>query len=219
MKYLKWWMPYSLMALIGIGLAYFLSFSVFSKAYSQQQPAVPAAPSASTEPAQQPQQAPPAAPPVAQQPPASSNNPAAAVDDKKTPYFDGATAVPESNAKPLQMGDFVYDPTGKRDPFKPYRSLMKADIKDNKPVEITDPLQRWDIDKFKVVAVLWNVTNPRAMIRDPDGRLFSIAKNTRVGRNNGYVSQIREGEILIVESIIGEEGATRKEVRILELSK
>jgi type IV pilus assembly protein PilP len=45
-----------------------------------------------------------------------------------------------------------------------------------------------------------------------------IGKNTKIGRNAGYVAAIREGEVVVVETV-DTEGVVTKEVKILELKK
>lgn len=115
---------------------------------------------------------------------------------------------------------YTYDSTGLRDPFKPYRTYRPAPVIQGNGglVEITDPLQRWDLNRFGVVAIMWEVRNPRAMVRDPDGKLYMIARSTKIGRNSGEVVAIREGEVVVVENIENE-GVQTREVKILELKK
>ncbi len=79
-------------------------------------------------------------------------------------------------------------------------------------------MQRWELDRLQVVGILWDVRTPRAMIRDPDGGVFTVIKNSKIGRNEGFVAAIREGEIVIVETIY-EDGKSNKETRILEFKR
>lgn len=99
---------------------------------------------------------------------------------------------------------FVYDPSGKRDPFKPYRNIRASlDLGKDKRVQEKDlePLERYDIEKIQVVAILWEVQNPRAILRTPEGSTHSVVKNSKVGRNFGRVVAIREGELVVQEKI------------------
>lgn len=116
---------------------------------------------------------------------------------------------------------YTYDPTGRRDPFKPYKSYRPTPSVITglaKNIDSSDPLQRWDLDRFNVVAIMWEVRQPKAMVKDPDGKMYMISKNTKIGRNAGQVVTIREGEVVVVESIENE-GVQTKEVKILELKK
>lgn len=105
--------------------------------------------------------------------------------------------------------DFVFDPTGLRDPFKPYKTfvrkpqpvLSEADrLTRKKEIELSE-LQSLDLSTVQLVAVVWDTASPRAMIRTRGGSLHTLRRNTKVGRNNGVVAAIREGEVVILESI------------------
>jgi len=120
---------------------------------------------------------------------------------------------------------YTYDPTGRRDPFKPYKTYRPVPVPTSsapgaapKVIDESDPLQRWDIDRFAVVAIMWEVRQPKAMVKDPDGKMYMIGKSTKIGRNSGHVVTIREGEVVVVEQIENE-GVQTKEVKILELKK
>lgn len=202
----------------------------------------PAAPAAATPPttAATPQPAGTSAPPSPTPGEASSgaggagNSPDSSVGAPAANVSAGASE-PETLTAPApipRMGgeDYTYDPTGRRDPFKPYRSFQQSTPQrpsttanngnnggnsENVPVE---PLQRWDVERLKVIGILWEVRAPKAMLRDPDGAIYTVTKNTKVGRYNGYVAAIREGEVVVVETL-EVEGQPRKETKILELGK
>lgn len=111
--------------------------------------------------------------------------------------------------------DYVYDPTGKKSPFKPYRApRIKGD---SKPATRQDPLTVIDVAQLRLVAVMWNTPKPRAVVKDSQGRSYMIFKNMHIGRNEGIVADIREGEIVIVEKFDDGFGNTVREARILEM--
>jgi len=160
--------------------------------------------------------------PTMNPPPAITGSPSVEPPVATPPGAEGVLPV-ESSAPVIPQfasdDQYTYDPTGRRDPFKPYRNyrppppsgpLILADD--------SDPLQRWDLDRFNVVAIMWEVRHPKAMVKDPDGRMYMIGKSTKIGRNAGFVATIREGEVVVVESIENE-GVLTKEVKILELKK
>lgn len=121
---------------------------------------------------------------------------------------------PNSNNQ-LSNQSLSWDPTGKRDPFKPYRAPRA--VKQNSDVFI-DPLTLLDLSQVQVVAILWNNKNPRAVIRG-SGKLFTIFKKTNIGSNNGVVAEIREGEVIVVETFDDGFGNIVKEIKPLRLSK
>ncbi|MEN0058245.1 MAG: pilus assembly protein PilP [Bdellovibrio sp.] len=159
---------------------------------------------------------PPAESMPAQQPlpPASGSS----VMGEEEPIGDGMTAPPPAQTTEFfPKDDFIYDPTGKRDPFKPFRT-MRGGPDSARANEVLEPLQRWEIERLQVVGILWDVKTPRAMVRDPEGKVFTVLRNSKIGRNEGFVAAIREGEIVIVETRY-DEGKPLKETRVMEFRK
>jgi type IV pilus assembly protein PilP len=113
--------------------------------------------------------------------------------------------------------DYVYDPTGKKDPFKPYRAPRIRG--ENHSISPVDPLSLIEVTQLKLVAVMWNTSKPRAVVRDPQNRDYVLFKNMRVGRNDGVVVDIREGELVIVEKFDDGFGNTVREARVLEMNQ
>ncbi len=226
MKSVRWIVSYILVASVGLWLAFFMSMKFMTPAHSQEAPGsgelpaeflqevqstqVPDAPpvprpgQAQTVPAQ-PEQGQPVPPPPPQPP-------------QEQPQGQDTPPYPQAGTSFVQDVDFAYDPTGKRDPFTPFRTIRIAAPDVTRPIEELEPLQRWDLERLQVVGILWDVRSPRAMVRDPDGGLFTIVKNSKIGRNEGFVAAIREGEIVVVETIY-QEGNPTKESRVLELKK
>lgn len=247
MKSMRWIITYVVVASLGLWFAFFMSLRFVSPAYSQTPPAQPTNPVPPQPPGpgsipQAPTQAPGAAAPQG----SASSAPQAPTAGDLPPEFmeEGAAAgaippppkgaptgpavqgtdqgnVPVPTAvNPEFAGDdqYNYEPNGRRDPFKPYMTYRTAPGGPVNKADLTDPLQRWDITRFAVMAIIWEVKNPKAMVKDPDGATYMIGKNTKIGRNAGYVVAIREGEVVVVETV-DNEGVVTKEVRILELKK
>ncbi len=106
---------------------------------------------------------------------------------------------------------FVYDPSGRRDPFFPPSSLMRSTPEIVQPGTPTpmpvadegvlggDPLVSYYLRDFKLVGVLWDVKEPRAMIRAPNNRIYTVQLKMKMGRENAVVAAIREKEIVLVQ--------------------
>jgi type IV pilus assembly protein PilP len=114
---------------------------------------------------------------------------------------------------------YIYDPSGKRDPFLPFMGTKVLDkVRPESNFIDLEPLQKFDLNKLEVLAILWDVAHPRAMIKDPSGEIHMVTRGQKVGRNDGYIVAIREGEIVVMESF--EDGAKIvKEPKILSLKK
>jgi Tfp pilus assembly protein PilP len=97
-----------------------------------------------------------------------------------------------------------YDPSNKRDPFKP----MKISSDGGKSSGKTQ-LESYSLDKLSYSAFLQTDTEPKAIIENTEGRGFTITKGTKVGTNNGVVTDIFPDRIIVVESTIDFTGATQ----------
>ncbi len=97
---------------------------------------------------------------------------------------------PEKKIKAKIPPYLGYNPIGKRDPFQPY-------IEETRPKVVLTPLQTFDIEQLKLVAIIWDLLEPRAMVEDPSGRGYILKKGTLIGKNWGRVTKIKK-EIVIV---------------------
>ncbi|MCB0390363.1 MAG: pilus assembly protein PilP [Bdellovibrionales bacterium] len=100
------------------------------------------------------------------------------------------------------MAPYNYDIENRRDPFKQFRLDLGSELSDEGVfVGPLRPLQRFDLDKIIPVAIIWDVETPKAMFVDPTNEVHIIGKDERIGRNNGYVAAIREGEVVVIETM------------------
>ncbi len=119
----------------------------------------------------------------------TDNAPAPAVVARKPAQEEAVAAAP--------VEEYFYNPAGKRDPFKPFydtRSNNRSAVDEN-----AVPLQRWDVDKFKLSGVIWNTNIPRALLIDPEGTGHVVQMGTYVGRNWGKVTSISDQAIVVTE--------------------
>lgn len=179
----------------------------------------PSDPAQATPPAQ------PAAPPPAAQMPAAPQPPPQAAPQPRQQQMPGGYVDPNlgtvAGGTALSNEEYVYDPTGRRDPFKPYRAIRTdAPVQQRvaTPGDTLEPLQRLELETLSIVGILWDVRQPRALVKDANGNLHTLVRNTKVGRNNGYVAAIREGEIVVIETV-EEEGRSIKRTKVLELKR
>lgn len=95
--------------------------------------------------------------------------------------------------------DFVYDPTGKRDPFRAFK-WTQADRNRNR--EALGPLEQFDLSQLSLVAVVWETGNARALIQDPSGGTYIVAKGARVGKNEGKITAIGDNMVRVKETYV-----------------
>lgn len=95
---------------------------------------------------------------------------------------------------------YLYDTReGRRNPFKPATFIEPGSL-NNQMVGPSTPLERFELDELRLLAIIWDVKSPRAMFLDPANEVHTVGKDDRIGRRRGYIAVIREGEVVVVES-------------------
>lgn len=131
------------------------------------------------------------------------------------PGTDPALAPPQPVSTPLEPAlrvvnpeGFIYNPEGLRDPFFPVRKggpkltdTPTDEVKPNVEMEFDprEPLQSERLMDYRLVGVLWDVKNPRALIQHPQGKILTVRRKYRLGREGAVVVAIRESEIVVAE--------------------
>jgi type IV pilus assembly protein PilP len=91
---------------------------------------------------------------------------------------------------------FVYDRTNLRDPFRSFtwerKELAMQDV-------VGGPLEQFDVSQLSVVAVVWKIGSARALVEDPTGQSYIIGKGTRIGKNEGTVTDIDDNLVVVNE--------------------
>jgi len=124
---------------------------------------------------------------------------------KKAPTPASMPPAVESKAELPAVEKYTYDPKGKPDPFKPLiaEKTEGAPAKQKPSVEAaleaSAPLERMDLGQLKLVAVIWNISDPRGMVEDDTGRGYILSIGTPIGKNRGKVTQISSSGVLVTE--------------------
>jgi len=112
-------------------------------------------------------------------------------------------------------GDFTYDPTGRRDPFRSYEwEHLKREFADSAQ---SGPLEQYDLAQLAIVGVVWDVGRARALVRDPSGMSYVVAAGARIGKNDGMVTRIDDNLVVVRERYVdlyGNESSQDVELRI-----
>jgi type IV pilus assembly protein PilP len=128
---------------------------------------------------------------------AQQASPPAAVDG-------GASEAPATTAKPAMH----------RDPFRPFT----LDVHPEARVQAT-PLQRYDLGQLTVVATMWDVNPPRAMVEDSSGMGYIVTLGTPIGPNGGVVTAIEPQRVVVEERVLDFYGKERTNRIVLETPK
>lgn len=117
-------------------------------------------------------------------------------------------------AKAVEPADDVpYDAAGLRDPFRPPRFSAP----NQRTGEPRTPLQRYEIGQLRLVAIIYNTTDPRAVVEDDEGLGYIVRTGTPIGPNGGEVKAIERGRVLVREDAVDFYGERRVNEVVMEL--
>ena len=94
-----------------------------------------------------------------------------------------------------------------RDPFRP-ATLQKKVVA--RPRENLSPLERFELNQLKIVGIVWDMKEPRAMVEDTTGLGYTIKVGAPIGANDGVVKAIHRNEIIVEEVYYDVYGARKK---------
>lgn len=101
--------------------------------------------------------------------------------------------------EPLATGEekLPYDSTGMRDPFKPFIKLV--DTPSSPSVVLRPPIQRYPLNQFRIVGIVWIGGKPQAMIVDPEANTYFLGVGDKIGSSDGEILEVRQNGILVQE--------------------
>lgn len=118
----------------------------------------------------------------------------------------GISSLPAK--KPEQPERPRYSSVGKRDPFRPLSLKPKAS---QRARENLSPLERHELGQLKLVAIVWDIKEPKAMVEDATGLGYVIKIGTLIGSNEGKVKAIKPAEVIIEERFTDFYGAKKSQ--------
>lgn len=124
------------------------------------------------------------------------------------------TATTTGAASPPEPSPPPFDPTGLRDPFHPPALRpAPAEADPSRP-----PLQRYDLSELRLTAVIAAGQDfSNATVEDTEGRGFIVKIGTKVGRNDGEVTEILRDQITIRETTFDLAGRPKVSEKVLKL--
>ncbi|MBI3060193.1 MAG: pilus assembly protein PilP [Deltaproteobacteria bacterium] len=118
----------------------------------------------------------------------------------------GSTTLPAK--KPEQPERPRYSSVGKRDPFRPLSLKPKAS---QRARENLSPLERYELGQLKLVAIVWDIKEPKAMVEDGTSLGYIVKIGTLIGPNEGKVKAIKPTEVIIEERFTDFYGARKSQ--------
>lgn len=169
-------------SIVAVGMAFLISLKFLGSSVAQDE------------------NAPPSVEPPAAQAPATAEAPAVEVQPSPDATVTTTTTTMDSGIAELEgfLEPFIYDVVNRRDPFQVFSDYIPADEGSQRAIS---PAQRFDLDQLKLVGVMWDVKDPKAMFVDPQQEVLVLGRDESIGNKNGYIAAIREGEVVVVEAI------------------
>ena len=120
-----------------------------------------------------------------------------------------AEAGSAETAEEAVEAEYVYNPIGKRDPFRSPFVDIKVVISGNRDegTRPRGPLQRWGVEQLALRATITGTGTPMAMLVDPENVGHVVRRGALVGKNWGKVTAIRRDCIVITEQLRDASGA------------
>jgi type IV pilus assembly protein PilP len=110
-----------------------------------------------------------------------------------------------------QQQAYLYDPIGKRDPF---RSFILDRLKEIDSAA-KGPLEQFDLSQLSVSGIVWDTLRQRALILDPSGQGYIIQEGDAIGKNDGRVITIDDNTVVVREAYVDFHGEkTMKEIEM-----
>jgi len=81
------------------------------------------------------------------------------------------------------------------------------------------PIQRYDVNKFRLVGIIAGLKENRALIIDPLGKGYVVKVGMSVGSNQGKIVRITASAVEVLEQFSDDNGKIRKRTVRLTLSQ
>ena len=111
----------------------------------------------------------------------------------------------QADAAITGANDYIYNPTGKTDPFKSFIATREEKEK----AKTKTYLETLELSQLNVVVIVISPRNKWAMVQDSKGVGHVIKEGTLIGTNSGVVYKITQGEVIIREEYKDFRGQTQ----------
>lgn len=142
-----------------------------------------------------------------------------AVPDPTAKQVAPATAQPSLGIqaeKKIETETYTYDARDRRDPFTPLILEVKEKPQRKKGAS---PMEDFDVEEIKLIAIAWDSKQAYAMITLPDRKSYTIRKGMPLGLYGGRVEEITRDSVIIREQVRDYKGQMKTKDTILKLRK
>ncbi len=107
-------------------------------------------------------------------------------------------SMPEAVGEKKKEITYIYDPTGKTDPFKSFIAIQE-EMEEKKKRKPRTYLETVDLSQLELSVIITSAKGNWAMVRDSKGLGHVIKKGTYIGTNGGIVHEITDKAVIIRE--------------------
>jgi type IV pilus assembly protein PilP len=111
---------------------------------------------------------------------------------------------------------YVYDPSGRRDPFEPLLVVARQALRPDEPLT---PLQTYEIGQFRLIGIIVGKGVPRAMVVAPDGKSYILQRDIKIGKNGGKVTEVQREMVVVEEKFEDFAGDVKTVIQEIRLPK
>ena len=122
-----------------------------------------------------------------------------------------------ADAKPAEV--WSYSSVGKRDPFRSFLAETRGGGGAALVTRCATPLGRYELEQFKLVAVITGLEDPVAMVQAPNGTGYTVRRGSCIGKNGGSVAAVRTGQVVVAEWATRADGTRDRTQTVLSLPK
>jgi type IV pilus assembly protein PilP len=130
-----------------------------------------------------------------------------------------ATPAAAGNEQKPAQEEWSYSSVGKRDPFRSVLAEARSGAGASLSTHCATPLGRFELEQFKLVAVITGLEDPVAMVQAPNGTGYTVRRGACIGKNGGSVAAIRTGEMVVAEWATRADGTRDRTQTVLSLPK
>lgn len=132
-----------------------------------------------------------------------------AAEEKKREKTDSNAIVLPT----LNEAVFVAGPRH-RDPFSPYLEvIVKKEVLSERPIQREVKLKEYDVAELKLIGIITNIGDPRAMVTTPDNTGFVLRRGDYVGRADFVKQRNSDTSIQVNWRVARIHGAGKEEER------